>query len=156
LDKDVAPVAICMHKVIFHEHLEKELGAQLSDDLIERVLIELEVGNWPALDKGFDEHHLFRIFCDWQGEFELLAAFEHLVEGIEVSHFKGEVNLLDKGPLERGVANGDLIGRRNERSEVANKEEDIDIPLDIDVHIWMSHLYSYLLPLVPGLVDLAH
>ena len=57
--------------------------------------VELEVRYWLSLDKGFNQHHFFRVLLDWRGEVHIFSFFEHLLEFVEVPHLKGKIDLLD-------------------------------------------------------------
>jgi hypothetical protein len=81
---------------------------------------------------------------------------EHLVEFIQVFHLEGEVDLLDERALQGSLAHRHLHSRGEEGSEIAEEEEEVDVPLDVLVHIGVSHLYSHLLPLVLRAVHLTH
>jgi hypothetical protein len=78
-----------------------------------------------------------------------------LVEGRQIILLYVEVDLVDQCLFERVLAHWDFVSLGEEGEEAADSKEDVDVPLDIFVHIGVAHLHRNFLTLVDRLVDLA-
>ena len=154
LHQDVTPVAICMHKVVLHQHLEEGRGSQSGDDLIE-FMLAVKVSDRHSFHKTFNEDGVPGLLLKGLRELDGLVATEMVVESNQVVTLDVEVDLVNQSLLQRTLSHWDLVGFREDRQDLADAEHDIDISLDVLVHIWVPYLHSHFLPSVDCLVDLA-
>lgn len=82
-----------MDKVVLHQHFEERFRAKLSNDLVQGMFVELEVGYRMSFNKGFNQHHLLGTFLDGGGEIYIFPLFEHFLEGVQVPHLESKINL---------------------------------------------------------------
>lgn len=96
LNEYVSTVAICMNEIILHQHLKESSWPESSDDFVHRMPVSLVVADGNTFDESLNKYWIFSTFLEGRGEVHVAIFLEHFVENIEISHLKGEVDLISQ------------------------------------------------------------
>jgi hypothetical protein len=154
-DQDVAPVTVSVDKVVLHEHFKEGSGPEAGNDGVEGVFVGLEVCHRDAFHESLDEDRVAGALLECLREADVFVAVEVAVEDVEIVLFDVEIDLVNKGLLQRALPDRNFEALGEEGEESTDSEENVDISLDVLVHFRVSHLHRHLLAAVYSFVDLA-
>jgi len=149
-------MAVSMDEVMFHQHLEEAGRPQTCDNSVQGMPILLIVHNRKPLHKGLNQNGVACEFVEGLWEVDKLVAMEVLVEDVKIVLFDVEVNLFNKSPFERILADWYFVGLGKQGQKSADAEHDVYVSLDVFVHLGMSYFDCDLFAFVDCFVDLAH
>lgn len=149
-------MAISVDEVILHQHLKESSGSKAGDNFIEWVPNFFIVSHGYSLDEGLDQHSVLGVLLEGKREVNIMAFLKHPIESVEILHLESEIDLLSQSSLKRRLAYGDLHRWREERGEITQKKHKVHVSLNIFIHVWVTHFYCHLFPLVFCTVDLAY